>query len=407
VPALIVLAIIVLVVVALTVGMRQLRSVQDAWEQAAASLGLRATRGNFVTRPRMEGSIGPYRVEIDTYTERSGDSSNVYTRYRVWYDSLGLGLRLTPQHALHRIARFFGAQDVEVGDEEFDDAFVIKADDPTAVALFLTPSRRLGLLRLFSTYRRASVEDDAITVTTSGMERKQEKLESTMRRAVAAARRLTDADGADAPLDALLERRERGELEAVSRDVGAVVHPHPDDLDGRLVEVETLAAAGHREEAAAAVAALESALPADPEVAGWKDYLERPAPPRPGSEPLSALEDETFFDTLFASTLMSYETSRLFDERYRGRPIRWTGRVKQARRVEGDADLGPGAAIKAVVTVATIAHDLYGQTEIDAVVQLPAGAASLARGDELTFTGVLAKIDPLMRNVYVTGGRPV
>ena len=55
--------------------------------------------------------------------------------------------------------------------------------------------------------------------------------------------------------------------------------------------------------------------------------------------------------------------------------------------------------------MATVEHDLYGQTEIDAVVQLPASAVSLGRGDTVTFTGLLLKVDALVPNVYVTGGR--
>ena len=56
--------------------------------------------------------------------------------------------------------------------------------------------------------------------------------------------------------------------------------------------------------------------------------------------------------------------------------------------------------------MATIEHDLYGQTAIDAVVQLPTNAP-VREGDTISFSGVLMRVDPLMRNVYVGGGRLV
>ena len=61
--------------------------------------------------------------------------------------------------------------------------------------------------------------------------------------------------------------------------------------------------------------------------------------------------------------------------------------------------------MKAVITVATIEHDLYGQTQVDAIVQLPASADTLDHGDDVSFSGLLLRVDSVMRNVYVTGGR--
>ena len=392
-------------VLVVRVGIRRVKAARATWDRAARSLGMTATQGGFFTKPKIAGTQGGFDAEIDTFTQGSGNSSKTFTRYRVYYQPLGLGMKVTPQHALHRISKFFGAQDVEVGSRSFDDALIIKAHDSDAVASFLTPSRRTGLLRLFSNFRQATVDDEAITVVTSGLEGNEQKLVSTLRRVVAAARRLHDLDEDDDSVGRLLERRLSGELTQSSEEVRAVVHSHPDDLDGRLLELETLATAGKRQEAATALGELEAMLPADPEVEGWREYLEKPVPPQPPPTPVAGIEDDRFFEALFAANSLSFETTRLFEERYQGRSVTWTGRVKSWRRFDHDHDFGPGPGAKAVITVATIEHDLYGQTEIDAVVQLPASAASLSRGDTATVTGLLLRVDPLVRNVYVTGGR--
>ena len=51
--------------------------------------------------------------------------------------------------------------------------------------------------------------------------------------------------------------------------------------------------------------------------------------------------------------------------------------------------------------VATIQNDLYGNTEVDAIVALPAGTKDLERGEEIEFTGTLVRSDGLVRNLYV------
>ena len=65
--------------------------------------------------------------------------------------------------------------------------------------------------------------------------------------------------------------------------------------------------------------------------------------------------------------------------------------------------MGPEGATKLIVTVAAITHDLYGNTEVDAVIGLPPNAAAtVGRGDDVTITGTLARVDPLVRNIFLT-----
>ena len=80
--------------------------------------------------------------------------------------------------------------------------------------------------------------------------------------------------------------------------------------------------------------------------------------------------------------------------------------MKSVNRIQKGSDLGAEGGDKMIATVASIEHDLYGNTEIDAVVGLARGAgARLDRGNEVTFTGTLVRVDPLVRNIFVADGK--
>ena len=62
--------------------------------------------------------------------------------------------------------------------------------------------------------------------------------------------------------------------------------------------------------------------------------------------------------------------------------------------------------LKLVIAIAEVEHDLYGMSEVDAVVSAPVGAAkSIERGDVVSFTGTLLKADSMMRNVFIHDGK--
>ncbi len=128
-------------------------------------------------------------------------------------------------------------------------------------------------------------------------------------------------------------------------------------------------------------------------------------PTQPAAD-TSAVNLQELLDDLFVSNRLSFETAEMFDEHYLGRSVRWSGRLKSAKDVRRDLDFRAGAATKMVVAIAEVEHDLYGVSEIDAVVQVPLGTANhLQRGDHVTFTGKLLKADSMMRNVFVEEGR--
>jgi hypothetical protein len=378
------------------------RTVHSSWASAAEDLGLRPAPGSAFHEPRIEGMIDGLPVRLDVVRRDHSGTSIAFTRYRVWYPPLKLGLRLTRESSVSRVLHRLGAPDIDTGHTDFDDTFTIHANSAEAARAFLTPVRRNSLLRLMSLHRDVVVEDNGITLTVVGVERDPERLVTFMRRTAATARQLAGRDAAPV-LDEGLSLQRQGDLAAAAHQFQAAGRAHPDDLDARLLEAQALLASGAEGDAAGVVADLSAALPADVDVLGMKDRIE--TPPVPAAASPSPVELSPMLDDLFSHNRLSFETGRRFDEQYRGSPVKLSGRVKSAREYDRDLDFGDRPGAKAVVTIATIHHDLYGANDVDAVVQLPPGSAEhLRRGDQITFAGTLAKVDPMMRNLFVADG---
>ena len=84
----------------------------------------------------------------------AGDGESVWaadsvdwTRVEVYYhEPIGAGLRLSPETWGAKFWKLFGAQDVQVGDTEFDGAFLIKAENPQKAADALYGSATKAIL---------------------------------------------------------------------------------------------------------------------------------------------------------------------------------------------------------------------------------------------------------------------
>lgn len=359
----------------------------ETWRRVAGRLGLQMQGGSGISKPMITGTLNGLPVRIDTYTQRSGNSSTTYTRYQVQYPPAGFNFQLKREGGISTlIGRFFGIEDVQVGDPLFDGAFKVKTADPGRLTSLLTPSVRNGLVRLLASYPTAVVSQDHIGLTTRSFERNGERLGSTIQRLVATGQLLTSPTAGVS--DQNVVDREQGLLTDVADRMRRAVERNPDDIDQRIFEVETLAAAGEETQAAERVRELETLAPADPDVAGWKQALDQPEEPRTDGD----VDVDKMAQELFAGDDLSFETRSKFNRLYAGARISWDGRVKQLRRV--------GESVTVTVTVATVDNDLYGNTDIDVLVDTAAAGAP-AEGTEVRVSGMLGRIDPLMRNIYL------
>jgi hypothetical protein len=363
----------------------------ETWRRVGAELGLNTTVGKGLSRPVLSGAIAGLPVKVDTYTQRSGNNSTTYTRYRVGYPPLGIGLQLKREGLFSSVTKLFGFQDVAVGDAAFDDNFNVKTNDEAKLRNLLTPSVRSGLLQFMASYPQGAIKDAHIEVTTSRFESKADRLRSTVQRMVATARLL--ASPTAGVTDDMVTDREQGLVDEVAGRVRDLVEAEPDDVDQRIFEVETLAAAGQDDAAAERLRELERLAPADPDVVGWRQTLESTS--SAASSPDEAVDVNELAQNLFGGSDLSFETRSKFNQRYADSSIRWQGRVKSV------SEMGEGW--QAVITVAIVSNDLYGNTDIDVVVENPAGPRP-SEGQTVVISGKLTRIDPLMRNLFITEG---
>ena len=424
---------------------KQLDAMNAAWQGAAGTLGFAFTPGSWRGGPTVTGTLDGSPAEIHSYTKSSGKSSTRYTRYTMGFPPIGVGLHLSRQSGFGQFLKVLGTQDIEIGEPTFDEAFIVQASDPQAARAILTPGTTMVLNRLISVHPEIVVLDDRLVLDRRATVRDSDTLVSTLRRLASAATVLGDARESET-LSKLVEQRL----------AGTIPGPYESDpntrrtVDSQLSAGEALMAAGSFGVAGRIFEALGAQLPADVEVAGWSEHARRsaadpsanqqpdvpppppPAPPpraeaeetpapvsREASDPLPA-EIETWkgdgvdrdalalATDLFSENRLSFETAQLFDEKHAGRNVEWTGKVRKAVVVDHDRLLGDGPFTKAVIEVASLENDLFGNTVVSAVAALPTRAAeTLPEGSTVTFTGRLIGIDALVRNVYVGEARLV
>jgi hypothetical protein len=400
--------IIVVAVVVIFATRAHRQRIASTWASAARSLGMQIQPGSTFMNPKIEGRVDELHITVDTYTRGSGNNSQTYTRFRVAYPSVGVHFDLTRQTGFATITKLFGAQDFQIGDALFDDTFVIKSDQPARLAEALTPTRRTTIMNLAASFPGVRVTDSAIRWDRRGVATDPGVIVTVVRRLIGAAYVLIDRSGAATGLDAAIEARRDGDLEATAERLRRLGDSFRDLVEVRRIEAETLAEAGEPD-AAGMLEELATELPDDAEIRGWRDRVNagpRAEAPPPAvevadAEPSGLAADAVAAD-LFGESRLSFETSRLFDERYAGLVVRWSGGVRSTREYQRDPMLGETPGTRVLVTVATIENDLYGQTTVDAVVGLPPGNANLLRGrDEITFQGTLVGVDAMMRNLFV------
>ena len=170
-----ILALVVLVTALIRLSIASRKQAIAAWTEAAGELGITFDPAS---RYLMEGNVAGYQVKVHTYTQRSGETSQTYTAFRVSFPgSLDLGLKLSRELKFFSgVAKFFGAQDITTGDPTFDDTFVIKGLDAEAVNDFLTDDRRQQLAELHQQQKGMGivVTDADISITCRGVVRKAE-----------------------------------------------------------------------------------------------------------------------------------------------------------------------------------------------------------------------------------------
>ena len=111
-------------------------------------------------------------------------------------------------------------------------------------------------------------------------------------------------------------------------------------------------------------------------------------------------------EMLFAGSITSDEVTRVFEEKFKDRPVQWEGTLDSAARTVFDLVFGDNPCTKATFQLKEIDDGIISHT-IRAMVAFPEDAEEELKacvGQRLTFTGKLVGCDLTMRNLFVANG---
>ncbi len=114
-------------------------SQEEIWRQLSAEIGADYVEGGFWRSGKVQATHGPWIVTLDVYIVSTGKSTVSYTRMRSPYVNPD-GFRFTVYRKgfFSEIGKWFGMQDIKVGDELFDNDFIVKSNSETKLQQLLS-----------------------------------------------------------------------------------------------------------------------------------------------------------------------------------------------------------------------------------------------------------------------------
>lgn len=117
-------------------------SKDEIWTQIATDIGGEFIEGGFWDTDVLIYKHGEWQILLDTYVVSTGTSSHTVTRMRApFVNKDDLYFKISREGFFSSIGKFFGMQDIEIGDPFFDKQFVIKGNNQEKIKLLLTDSR--------------------------------------------------------------------------------------------------------------------------------------------------------------------------------------------------------------------------------------------------------------------------
>jgi hypothetical protein len=114
-------------------------SKKEVWRQLSDQIGGRFIDGGLWKGDKVEATHGEWTVTLDTYVVSTGKSAVVFTRMRAPYvNPNGFRFTIYRRGFFSDIGKRFGMQDIEIGDQAFDDDFIVKSSDESQVRSLLS-----------------------------------------------------------------------------------------------------------------------------------------------------------------------------------------------------------------------------------------------------------------------------
>lgn len=114
-------------------------SKKEIWGELSKELGAEFYEGGFAKNSKITLEHGEWQITLDTYTVHTGNSSITYTRMRAPYvNKDGFRFNIYRKSVFSQLGKMFHMQDIETGDSQFDEEFIIQGQPEEAVKRLLT-----------------------------------------------------------------------------------------------------------------------------------------------------------------------------------------------------------------------------------------------------------------------------
>ena len=115
---------------------------QEIWQELCNRLGAEYDGGSWFTGDALRLQHGEWEIVLDEYTRSSGSGKNrrtkTYTRFRApFVNKDNLYFEIYRESIFSPLGKMMGFQDIQIGDDYFDDNFVIKGNSEQKIRQLL------------------------------------------------------------------------------------------------------------------------------------------------------------------------------------------------------------------------------------------------------------------------------
>jgi hypothetical protein len=146
----------------ITKALQRSRQARETWRTFAAAKGLQQQRSGFPATTQLRGFNQGFPFLLERVVRRRGNSNQTFTHVHLSLPDLPPGLRIARRSSLRKLVEILGARNIETGDDQFDQVFVVTGRDPENVRRFLTPERRHALRGFLQELEHLRINEDGI-----------------------------------------------------------------------------------------------------------------------------------------------------------------------------------------------------------------------------------------------------
>ncbi len=151
---------------------RSVKGVNRTWGDLGISTGLTLKPGALFSQPELNGTFRQRPMRLYTYNAGSQGHRNTYTAVALTIKNPNqAALEVTPSGTVgNLLGRMVKAQDVEIGNPEFDGRFVIKSNPPDFAVRILGEARlQSGIMEIPGVFR-IEVKGSSLEYANGGLE---------------------------------------------------------------------------------------------------------------------------------------------------------------------------------------------------------------------------------------------